>query len=165
MSERWLPVVGWVGLYEVSDLGRVRCLRRHRVCERILRPSAAGVGYRKVQLSNKGRHEHRYVHDLVLSAFVGPRPPGLEAAHGNGKRDDNRLLNLRWDTRAGNHSDKHHHGTMCRGDTHGRAKLTSAQVIAIRAALGTCREVGERFSVSQAQVSRIRRGKNWSHVV
>ena len=87
MSERWLPVPGFEGLYEVSDEGRVRCLPRHRVRGGVLRPSAAGKGYLKVQLVHKQRHAHRYVHELVLTTFVGPRPPGMEVAHGNGKRD------------------------------------------------------------------------------
>lgn len=115
MSERWLPIPGWEGLYEVSDLGRVRSLKRPGVkghSARIMKGSKAGAGYRKVILWHNGRTEHIYVHRLVLTAFVGPCPEGMEACHGNAVRDDNRLENLRWDTgsenirdivRAGNH--------------------------------------------------------------
>lgn len=164
MTERWKPVVGWDGLYEVSNLGRVKCLKRHRVCERILKPSLAGKGYRKVQLVHKDRREHHYVHELVLSAFVGPRPDGQESAHWNGARDDNKLSNLRWDTKPGNHADKHRHGTMCHGETHGRRKLSEREAIEIKSSVGSCKEIGDRFGVGPMQVHRIKSGKNWSHI-
>lgn len=161
MTERWAAIPGWEGLYEVSDFGQVRCLKRHRVCARVLTPSAAGLGYRKVQLVHHERREHRYVHELVLTTFVGPRPEKQECAHGNGQRDDNRLVNLRWDTRSGNHADKNAHGTACVGERHGRRKLSLAQVVQIRAAQEPPKVLAQRFGVGLAQISRIRSGGNW----
>lgn len=162
MIERWLPVVGFEGLYCVSDLGRIRSERRFRVSGRILTPSAAGKGYRKVTLCR--RHEkyiHRYVHKIVLEAFVGQQPAGMEAAHNNGQRDDNRLINLRWDTRAGNFADKIIHGTACEGERHGRRKLNAADVLAIRSSSGTLREIGDLFGVGPMQIHRIKTRENW----
>lgn len=51
------------------------------------------------------RYPHSYVHRLVLEAFVGPCPPGMEACHWNGIPGDNRLHNLRWDTPSANNAD------------------------------------------------------------
>lgn len=162
MTERWLPVLGFEGLYFVSDLGRVRSERRYRAAGCIMTPGTAGKGYLKVTLCRRGeKYVHRYVHELVLEAFVGPRPQGMEAAHNNGRRDDNRLTNLRWDTRAGNFADKIAHGTACRGERHGRRKLSAADVIEIRVAEGTLREIGERFGVGPMQIHRIKTGENW----
>lgn len=162
MTERWRIIAGFEGLYYVSDLGRVRSVRRYKTPERILVPSRAGKGYCKVCLCRRGeKYIHRYVHELVLEAFVGPRPDGMEAAHNNGRRDDNKLTNLRWDTRAGNHADKIEHGTMCQGETHGRRKLTAPQVITIRASQGTLREIGDKFGVGPMQVHRIKTRENW----
>jgi len=155
--EQWRPIRGFEGLYSVSDLGRVKNDRS----DRILRGSAAGKGYRKIILCDNGNQTHRYVHEVVLEAFIGPRPMGMDAAHGNGVRSDNRLNNLRWDTRAGNFADKIAHGTSAVGERHGRRKLTAAQVEAIRQSLGTRTAIGKHFGVSQAQVSRIKLGKNW----
>lgn len=66
------------------------------------------TGYLMVTLGK----ERLYVHRLVLEAFVGPSLPGMHGCHNNGKPSDNRIENLRWDTRAGNFADKWKHGTM-----------------------------------------------------
>lgn len=52
----------------------------------------------------------RYVHQLVLEAFVGPRPEGMEACHWNDVCTDNRLENLRWDTTSANRHDQVRNG-------------------------------------------------------
>ena len=52
------------------------------------------------------------MHRLVLGAFAGPPPEGMEGCHEDNDKTNNRLDNLRWDTRPGNHSDKARHGTL-----------------------------------------------------
>lgn len=69
-------------------------------------------GYLSVNLTRNGRRCNRYVHDLVLSAWVGLRPGSpdeIEACHENGVRHDNRVCNLRWDTVAANAADRVRH--------------------------------------------------------
>ncbi len=70
------------------------------------------------------------IHRLVLMAFVGPCPNGMECCHYNDIADDNRLDNLRWDTRKNNHVDMIRHGTVSRKITNG--KLSDKQVRQIR---------------------------------
>jgi hypothetical protein len=53
----------------------------------------------------KGRQTNRFVHQLVLEAFVGPCPPGMECLHANDDATDNRLVNLRWGTHTENVQD------------------------------------------------------------
>lgn len=119
MNETWLSVIGWEGYYEVSDLGRVRSVERivprssghpQRIRERILKALPGAHGYPRVNLCVDGRYVQRTVHSLVLEAFVGPCPPGMESLHRNGVRTDCRLSNLRWGTSAENKADTRAHG-------------------------------------------------------
>lgn len=131
MPEQWKPVVGYEGLYEVSDHGRVRSLDKvvnSSVCTtglrlrkgRLLKQSLTKSGYCTVQLYTNGKKtaKRRYVHHLVLEAFVGPRPEGLECLHGDDDKLNNTPSNLRWDTRLANcremvergrHNNKHNY--------------------------------------------------------
>ncbi|TWH05093.1 HNH endonuclease [Rhodococcus rhodochrous J45] len=119
--ENWKPVPEWSDLYEVSDLGRVRSLDRlvrgnagssYRKPGRILRPAVDSHGYPQVQLCRDGKCRSYGLHRLVLLAFVGPRPDGLEIRHLNGVRSDCRLANIEYATRVINVSDKRTHGTQ-----------------------------------------------------
>ncbi len=120
-TERWLPVVGYEGYYEVSDLGRVRSLPRsmvdrngrvRRLRGKLLSPRLGGLdGRRIVGLSAGNGPRSRHVYPLVLEAFVGPRPPGMEACHNDGDSTNDRLSNLRWDTSSSNSLDAVEHGT------------------------------------------------------
>lgn len=115
-QERWLPVVGYEDRYEVSDQGRVRALalvvapsdgRRPYVRPAQMRKIQFDYnGYCKVSLSKDRRVECAFVHRLVLEAFVGPRPPGMEVCHNNGHKADNRPDNLRWDTKSANNLER-----------------------------------------------------------
>lgn len=142
--EEWRAVVGREGEYEVSDLGRVRSLdrvitvpdnrwggtRTLRLRGRVLKPGTNTHGYLFVML---GRDHERTVHRLVLEAFAGPCPEGLEALHGPGGKLDNRPQNLSWGTREKNMGpDRVRDGIDSNGDRHGMAKLTWEQVDKIR---------------------------------
>lgn len=119
-AERWLPVIGFEGYYEVSDHGRVRSLdrviidcrgRRRRLRSWVLSPRSDEDGRLRVELSVDGVHYTQLVHHLVLTAFVGPRPPGLVGCHWDGNNQHNHLSNLRWDTHLANSDDQRRHGT------------------------------------------------------
>jgi hypothetical protein len=116
--ENWLPVVGYEGLYEVSDQGRVRSIDRPNPYRRwgengmrlmrgrvlVQAPSSDGK-YLCVHLSANNKQKTHKVDHLVLTAYVGPRPDGLDSCHWDDDGHNNRLTNLRWDTRANNHHD------------------------------------------------------------
>lgn len=109
LQETWLPVVGREGLYEVSDHGRVRSVERvvqfgaqtRTVKSTVLKPGKTTKGALFVMLSN-GKAYNRRVHQLVLEAFVGPCPPGMEGCHWDDNKENNTLTNLRWDTHSAN---------------------------------------------------------------
>lgn len=103
-SERWLPVVGFEIWYEVSDLGRVRRIRKPAgaaTC-RLLKSSPDTRGYQTVGLSVRCVHYTRRVHLLVADAFKGPRPDGFEVDHEDGSKANCRLDNLEFVTHAEN---------------------------------------------------------------
>ena len=111
IEERWLPVVGYEGLYEVSDQGRVRSMDRVDSCgrhrkTRVLKLNKNGSGHYQVRLYRNGRSEsYSYVHRLVLEAFVGPCPEGMVGCHLDDVKEHNMLENLRWDTPSSNRFD------------------------------------------------------------
>lgn len=104
-EERWLPVAGFEGLYEVSDQGRVKSLKRlvkrktkgdYIVKERILKPFTRGDGYVFVPLSKNGTRCTKSVHRLVAEAFI-PNPDNLpEVNHKDENKSNNELGNLEW---------------------------------------------------------------------
>lgn len=117
-QEEWRAVVGFEGAYEVSNIGRVRSLDRVRTYKaprngkmvtitrvhrgKLLQPGTMKSGHKFIVL---GRGNGFCVHTLVLNSFVGPAPAGCECCHFDDDPANNRLDNLRWDTRAANMQD------------------------------------------------------------
>jgi hypothetical protein len=92
--EFWMPVAE-APTYDVSTWGRVR------LGDLLIESWPNKKGYHLVSLEIEGRHQLRYVHRLVLMAFVGPGP-GRLANHDDGRKGNNRLRNLCWTTPSGN---------------------------------------------------------------
>lgn len=109
--EIWKPVLGYEGLYEVSDHGRVRSVERtirdvrgreKHYQGQILQPGPShGTPGVMVALSREGRVLGRMVGTLVATAFLGPRPAGTPVVRHNGNPADNRLANLAWPNQGG----------------------------------------------------------------
>lgn len=102
----WRDIPGLEGAYQVTDTGLVRSLDRYvnnrgtqmRCRGKMLKLFINHNGYRFVRIKKRTR----FVHALVLEAFVGPRPSGADTLHANDIRTDNRLENLSWGTRSQN---------------------------------------------------------------
>jgi hypothetical protein len=101
--------------YEVSNQGRMRSWNARRTKPELLpRPMKLRLtpnGYVTVKLSNPGRTMRINVHSLVLLAFRGPKPKGLECRHLDGNQTNNNLSNLVYGTHSENMLDKVAHGT------------------------------------------------------
>ena len=115
-AETWMPVMGFEGFYEVSDMGRVRSVDRvtndGRHVKGVLRkPKPSGkTGHLWLPLWRDGASKGVTIHRLVLEAFIGSCPKGMEGCHNDGDPSNNRLDNLRWDTRSENTRDAIRHG-------------------------------------------------------
>lgn len=106
-KEIWRPVKGYEGVYEVSNLGRVKgverfCRGRHDglkpVHEKILTTDVSNCGYLRVRLYLYGKSKRLYVHRIVAEAFI-PNPDGLpQVNHKDENKKNNSVNNLEWCT-------------------------------------------------------------------
>lgn len=173
MEEKWVSVFGWEDFYEVSDLGRVRSLKRQGKTllgirsygGNILVPIKHRNGYLVFNLTSSGRREQILAHRVILESFIGECPEKKEACHNNGDRIDNRLENLRWDTRKENHADKIKHGTWQGGIKNSASKLTEDEVKGIRLSQKPTKETADEYRTSISNVKRIKSGHGWSHLL
>lgn len=164
-GERWRPVVGYEGRYEVSNLGRVRSLLRASI--KVRKPNLRKGGYLYVRLSGKSGGKWKPVSHLVLEAFVGDRPDGTESCHFPNGPSDNSLANLRWGTKLDNHNDRRIAGTIPVGESHGLAKLTEEWVreIRVKHANGqSARSLAFEYNVSKFAIAQVVHLKTWKHV-
>jgi hypothetical protein len=178
-DERWLPVPGFEGLYEVSDLGRVRSLDRvvpqanrwggvsHSLRKgRILKPGRHAGGHLFVCLCNETGHHQIFIHRLVLMAFDRLRPDGMECRHLDGDPTNNRFDNLAWGTRLENMADRTALGehNPPRGVRNSRAILDEEKVRLIRQeyAFGERKsDIARSLGVHRNVVGKVLSGRTW----
>lgn len=169
--EQWLPVVGFEGEYEVSNLGRVRSLDRavrHRYATAVkrgqfLKLRTDGKGYHFVGLNLARVTTQERVHRLVAQAFL-PNPKNLPVVnHLDHCRTNNRVSNLEWSTQ----KDNCRHAAKCgryKSDRMSR-KLTREKVEEMRELHlrgASYQTLMDRFKVSHGTVARIVRGTSWN---
>lgn len=168
--EIWKDIEGFRG-YQASNCGRIRSCRPIngigglKDSYRILILPVSKEYYR-IGLRKNGEQIKMFVHRLVLEAFVGPCPKGMEARHLDGNGRNNYISNLVWGTPIENRHDRIRHGTHNRGEKHGMATLTISQVKEIKGLLKEGklyeRQIGEMFGVSRDVVSKIKQRENWA---
>lgn len=139
MKEVWKDIVGYEGLYQVSNLGRIKSLERYVqnhdavqfheeqikcACER--KRKDGNQGYLVLQLYKNNKPKNCYVHRLVAEAFI-PNPKNKPTVnHINGNKHDNRAENLEWSTYKENN--EHAYNTGLNDETHRRNKKGSTRV-------------------------------------
>lgn len=106
---------------------------------------------------------------LVLEAFVGPCPEGMECCHGPGGCEDNRPSNLRWDTRQSNIEDIYRFGEAnCpKGERNAKSKLTEEGVKTImrmRQEGARSRDILKALGIKHNALSKVLLGLTWNHV-
>jgi hypothetical protein len=174
-NENWLPLVGWEGVYEISDLGRIKRIKKHSRCKTgLLACTVKTNGYPIAHLRDgPERHAQVLLHRLVALTFLGPPPDGRDQVnHKNGDRSDPRAINLEWVSCSENHA--HAYDVLRRakvsnkGELAGRAILSESDVLEIRRryAIGgvSQKTLSEEFGVSQVNISCILRRASWTHI-
>jgi hypothetical protein len=168
MKEIWKPIPSFPE-YEASNLGRIRSWRKGRGGEipRIINPIASPKGKLRVFIRNEGVQHTCQVHRLVLEAFVGPCPEGLQACHYDDNSANNTLENLRWDTKEANLLDGIRNGRIRKGEDNGASVLTEEQVLEIRQRCHngeTDKAIALSLGTSISCITAVRRGRNWKHI-
>jgi hypothetical protein len=173
-GEIWKPVLGYEGAYSVSNMGRVRSEQRRvkrsdgrprtiPCC--ILKYRVGDVGYPIVSLHKNGKGQTIRVHRVVLEAFVGPCPDGMECLHANNDKLDARLVNVRWGTHAENTGQMRDDGRAQAALGAGTAKkLDWADlhlILSDLAAGQTQQLIADRHGIVRQTVSKIARGEYW----
>src|SRR5262245_2973393 len=132
-----------------------------------LKPKANRSGHLVVSLRKTGRTFTRHVHTLVLEAFIGPRPEGMECRHFPDRNpSNNRLENLQWGSHEENRADMLIHGSRVRGSQHVGSKLDESQVLAIRASYPrqTFKALARTYHVDWTLIREIVHRRSWAHV-
>jgi len=185
-SEKWKPVTGFESLYAVSDKGRVKSFdrtiyRKDGSVEvkkgRIMKQSVSAQGYLIVSLCNQCMRTIAKVHRLVAVAFIGPAND-LHVNHIDCNKKHNASVNLEWVTPQQNTAHSiglgrwnglHKNKMILAAHNPRRAvKLSADDVAEIRAACShgePQHAIATRYGITQASVSRIKRGVSWSNEV
>jgi hypothetical protein len=189
--EEWRPVVGYEGLYEVSNYGRVRRSSDspgHAHNWKAGRPVSIRLkgGYPYVSLWKSNATRSRHVHCLVAEAFIGARPIGLEVNHIDGDKLNPAVTNLEYVTSSQNTQHAYNTGLLvaARGERHGMARLTDGQVREIKRVLADShtervnrwmkdrsrgktalyRRLAKEYGVHYITIHDIASGRAWGHI-
>ncbi len=157
--EVWRPIPGYNGLYDVSNLGRVRSFhynKTHYLQPKHRRPEVA--------LCKKGSVKYHRIHRLVLLAFISPRPNGMEGRHLDDVQSNNCLYNLQYGTKADNYADRSRNGTDNAGERNGNARLTVKAVQLIRLSTESASVLAQQYHVTINCIDSIKNRRSWQHV-
>jgi hypothetical protein len=106
--EIWKDVIGYEGIYQVSNLGRIKRISKNHLCnlryqgEYYLKPLDNGKGYLRMKLSNNGSSKRVMLHRIIAEAFINNPENKKVINHINGNKKDNRIENLEWCTQSYN---------------------------------------------------------------
>lgn len=176
-NEEWRDVVGYEGLYQVSNLGRVKSLPRRIVYKdgreyfypsKVLKNHKISTGYRFVMLYGANGKKQHYVHRLVAETFI-PNPNNLcDVNHKDGCKTNNILFNLEWCSRSDNQKHAYKNGLhwvhmdeAIKACSRPVIQCTSSgEVIAEYASAS---KAAKATSYNQGQISKYCRGENKKH--
>lgn len=165
--EKFKDIKGYEGLYQISNLGRVKSLRKEQLLqksggirvrdEKILSQQKHYKGYLTLKLSKENKQKRYKVHRLVAIAFIPNNENKLQVNHIDGVKSNNKAENLEWCTNLENQ--KHAAKTGLK-----KKKLKREDIIKIRKDKRLQKEIAKDYGVVFQTISDIKNKKTWAHV-
>lgn len=166
----WRPVVGYEGIYEVSEFGDIISIKRmvnfgkhkRQSGGEIIKQRIGNPGYAQACLCFDGKEKTLLVHRVVAEAFGLGEGPIVR--HLDGCKTNNHISNLLRGTYQENENDKEGHGTRVCGVKHHNSKLTEHSVmcaIKLNAFGLTQKQIADRFGISRSAMQMAIEGKTW----
>lgn len=163
IEEKWLPVVGYEGLYEVSNTGKVKKINKKRK-DRILNPYITKFGYFRVGLTKNNHIIQYFVHRLVASAFIPNTYNKPYINHIDNVRTNNNVNNIEWCTPKENMRHAFITGSRGGGEKATHAKLKKEDALAIKESKLSQKVLAHKYKVHATTVSDIQKGKTWANL-
>lgn len=165
MEEVWKEISEYEGLYEVSNKGKVRSLRRNIIMKTFIINS----GYETVKLYKERKHKSFLVHRLVAREFCRGYDESLDINHKDADRLNNQSDNLEWVTRKENIRDSMKRGTHCYKKAHKVAHIKRRKPVIITnlkkgysKKFESARKASLYIGIHENNVSRVARGERRS---
>ncbi len=177
IQEIWKDIIGYEGLYQISNLGRIKSLPRIRniryrpymTKERILTPTIGNNGYCYIMFQLNSVPKRYLVHRLFAIHFI-PNPENKpQINHKNGIKHDNIPTNLEWCTSAENIRHSYVNGLQkpIKGEKSHNSKLKESDVLNIKEMINEGEkqsDIARIYNVTQSHISDIKHNKKWAHL-
>jgi len=166
VNEIWKDIEGFNGIYQISNLGKVKSFKNNQI--NILKNYINNSGYPEVNLRKNKKKKHLTIHRLIAVYFID-NPNNLpEVNHLDGDKTNYSISNLEWSTHANNIQHAYDTGLqpLPLGEKNSAAKLTEKQVIEIRAidlSISSAK-VAKQYNIGKTAIKDIRARKTWKHI-
>lgn len=166
MQEEWRSVVGYEGLYEVSNLGNIKSLKKKNVTSnKILKLSLNKYGYSCTCFIKNKKMKNFLAHRVVAQAFI-PNPINKATVnHKNGIKTDNVVTNLEWCTMEENRKHAIDTGLIdIKKGYFSNKKLTEKDIIDIRTSTLRQTDLARKYNVGRSNICLILQRKSWKSI-
>lgn len=167
IQEIWKDILDYEGLYQVSNLGRVKSLRFKK--EKILKQQKNNYKYLQVNFCKNNNHKTHRTHQLVMLSFkLDKKFDYSEINHIDGNKENNTIDNLEWCTHKENMQHAIENNLSNKGEKNGMSKLNEQQIRIIRLSYKNKyfnqTELSKIFNVKSNTISNIINYKQWNHI-